>query len=89
MRLGVIGELSDWLIASAPYEAELQQRLGMELVRVPMEELIAKLEGTPRDPMEGAEGCAEYFLRGPIGNHHIIFCGDYNELFKAFVSVVL
>jgi hypothetical protein len=36
-----------------------------------------------------AEGCAEYFLNGPIGNHYIIFCGDYNELFKAFVSVVL
>ena len=250
MRLGVIGEPSDWLIASAPDEAELQQRLGMELVRVPIAELIAKLEGISQDREKGAEeiyhalkgivaqynlqgltlrcfdllgplrntgclalarlnaegipascegdipalvtmavghaltgqcgfqanpsridpsageylfahctvplnmvrsyeydthfesglgvairgvlpegnatifklsgdlsrsfvapaqllrnqaepglcrtqvvlraeGCAEYFLNGPIGNHHIIFCGDYNELFKAFVSVVL
>lgn len=35
-----------------------------------------------------AEGCAEYFLRGPIGNHYIIFCGDFAELFRTFVSVV-
>ena len=249
-RLGVIGEPSDWLIASAPDEDALQRKLGISLVRIPIAELIAKLEGISRDSQKGAEeiylalkdmvaqynlqgvtlrcfdllgpicntgclalaklnaegipascegdipalvtmavgnaltgqcgfqanparinpatgeylfahctvplnmvrsyeydthfesglgvairgvlpegnatifklsgdlsrsfvapaqllrnqaepglcrtqvvlraeGCAEYFLNGPIGNHHIIFCGDYNELFKAFVSVVL
>lgn len=250
LRLGVIGEPSDWLIASAPDEDVLQRKLGISLVRIPIAELIAKLEGISRDSQKGAEeiylalkdmvvqyslngltlrcfdllgpicntgclalaklnaegipascegdipalvtmavgnaltgqcgfqanparidpaageylfahctvplnmvrsyeydthfesglgvairgvlpegnatifklsgdlsrsfvapaqllrnqaeeglcrtqvvlraeGCAEYFLNGPIGNHHIIFCGDYNELFKAFVSMVL
>jgi hypothetical protein len=35
-----------------------------------------------------ADGCAEYFLRGPIGNHHIIFCGDYAEVFKEFMEKI-
>lgn len=55
LRLGVIGEPSDWLIASHPDEKVLREKLGVELVRVPMTDLIAKLEGIPQDPMEGAE----------------------------------
>lgn len=54
LRLGVIGEPSDWLIASHPDEKVLRGKLGVELVRVPMTDLIAKLEGIPQDPMEGA-----------------------------------
>lgn len=55
MRLGVIGEPSDWLIASAPDEVALQQKLGISLVRIPIAELIAKLEGISRDSQKGAE----------------------------------
>lgn len=28
----------------------------------------------------------DYFFRNPIGNHHIVFCGDNSILFKAFCS---
>jgi L-fucose isomerase-like protein len=55
VRLGVIGEPSDWLIASAPDEVALQQKLGISLVRIPIAELIAKLEGISRDRQKGAE----------------------------------
>lgn len=55
MRLGVIGEPSDWLIASAPDEAELQRKLGVSLVRIPIAELIGKLEGISQDREKGAE----------------------------------
>ena len=30
--------------------------------------------------------CRDYFLTGPIGNHHIVFSGDYASLFDAFVA---
>lgn len=40
MRLGVIGEPSDWLISSAPDEKALCDKLGMEVVRIPIAELI-------------------------------------------------
>ena len=49
------------------------------------------ISNCPELDMEGHwERTVEHLLeKCPIGNHHIIFCGDYNELFKAFVSVVL
>lgn len=31
------------------------------------------------------EICTEYFLKEPIGNHHIVFKGDHTALFKAFL----
>lgn len=55
VRLGVIGEPSDWLISSAPDEDAMQRKLGISLVRIPIAELIAKLEGISRDSQKGAE----------------------------------
>jgi L-fucose isomerase-like protein len=39
-RLGVIGAPSDWLISSTPDASALYERLGIELVDVPISELI-------------------------------------------------
>ena len=42
-RLGCIGEPSDWLIAS-DYDAEaVRRKLGMDFVRIPMEELLSEI----------------------------------------------
>ena len=30
--------------------------------------------------------CKNYFLRNPVGNHHIVFCGDHTALFEAFLQ---
>lgn len=54
-RFGVIGEPSDWLIASAPDEEVLRTRLGVELVKIPIAELIGRLGGISAEPMRGAE----------------------------------
>ena len=70
LRLGVIGEPSDWLIASHPDEQVLREKLGVELVRVPMGELIAKLEETPQDPMEGAVHIYEV-LKGIVAEQNL------------------
>lgn len=35
--------------------------------------------------LEDASLCSEYFLKNPIGNHHIVFNSDYKELFEAFL----
>lgn len=32
------------------------------------------------------EICTEYFLKNPIGNHHIVFSGAHKELFNAFMT---
>ena len=57
-RLGIIGEPSDWLISSHPYPEAVAHRLGMELVKVPMEELIGEIDKASDTLPEGisAEG---------------------------------
>jgi len=32
------------------------------------------------------EICSEYFLKNPIGNHHIVFSGSHKEIFEAFMQ---
>ena len=39
-NLGIIGLPSDWLISSAPNKEEVKSRLGINLVEIPIEELI-------------------------------------------------
>ena len=50
MRIGVIGQPSDWLIASQADPIALLDKLGIRMVEVPMEELlveIGKAQGEP------------------------------------------
>ena len=46
-RLGVIGEPSDWLISSQADDEAVGQRLGIQLVDVPMKELLDDIADTP------------------------------------------
>ena len=60
MRLGVVGQPSDWLIASKGDPTAILDRLGARLVEVPMEELLqeigrAKADAAPEEvPMAPA-----------------------------------
>ena len=46
-RLGIIGKPSDWLISSTVEPAIVKERLGIELVEIPMEELLQTIDRTP------------------------------------------
>ena len=43
-RLGIIGKPSDWLISSHADSAEIQRRLGITLIDIPMQELLDEIE---------------------------------------------
>ena len=32
--------------------------------------------------------CRDYFLKSPIGNHHVVFSGNHKDLFDAFMSEI-
>lgn len=51
-RLGVIGKPSDWLIASQVDKEIVQQKLGIELVSIPMQELQDLVKETPLHDVE-------------------------------------
>ncbi len=54
-RLGVIGKPSDWLIASVADAEKVKAKLGMELLDIPMDELLSTLSSVPSLPL--AESC--------------------------------
>ena len=51
-RLGIIGEPSDWLIASYAEKDVVKRRLGIELMDVPMRELLDVIAATPMRPCD-------------------------------------
>ena len=57
MRLGVVGKPSDWLIASAVDYPEVLQRMNIELVDIPIDEITSLGEVDPG--MKGAEAIYE------------------------------
>lgn len=46
-RLGIIGQPSDWLISSTVEPQVVRKRMGIELVEIPMDELLRTIELTP------------------------------------------
>lgn len=53
-RIGTVGEPSDWLVASAPQPEVVTGRWGPQVLRLPLEELLARLPkvtGEPADSM--------------------------------------
>ena len=59
MRIGVVGQPSDWLIASHADATAISEKLGARLVEIPMEELLQEIAKAhqapaPKDPMADA-----------------------------------
>ena len=56
-RLGIIGEPSDWLISSHADKKTVMERIGIELVDIPMQTLIDKVKAcaTVGEAMAGAQ----------------------------------
>jgi len=55
-RLGVIGKPSDWLISSNADYAKARRKLGVELVDIPMSELLDALPELPDEEMRSIRG---------------------------------
>ncbi len=58
-RIGVIGQPSDWLIASQADPMALSDRLGVKLVEVPMQELLNEIAKAPRNNAPEEEQMAD------------------------------
>lgn len=51
-RLGVIGEPSDWLISSVVNKVRVKELLGVELIDIPIQELLEVIAATPMQAVE-------------------------------------
>lgn len=63
-NLGVIGLPSDWLISSNADKQKLKEILGINVIDVPMEELVAEIE---KHPYNDSEAAAEVMNRFKVG----------------------
>ena len=54
-RLGIVGEPSDWLISSLWDADKVRRLLGIELLSIPMEELLSDIRQTPVRGLSAAE----------------------------------
>lgn len=57
-RLGIIGQPSDWLISSHVDKDIIRERLGVELVDIPMQELFDDIAATPLRQADEASSSA-------------------------------
>lgn len=69
-RLGVIGQPSDWLIASHADYAAARQRLGIEIVDIPIQELTDLLPTRSTTTQEGALNIYDA-LRTMVASHQL------------------
>lgn len=58
IRLGIIGEPSDWLISSMPDRQAAEEKLGITLVDIPISKFMDEYDRVP----------ADYNLAGPVRN---------------------
>lgn len=72
-RLGVIGRPSDWLIASHADYAAVRQKLGVEIVDIPMQELLDLLPHGDDMPVSTQEGALRIYeaLREMVHRHRL------------------
>ena len=59
MRIGVIGQPSDWLIASQADPIALLDKFGIRMVEVPMEELLVEIGKAQGEPAPGEQEMAQ------------------------------
>ena len=82
-RLGIIGEPSDWLISSKADKDTVKERLGIELIDIPMQEMLdilavtplkeAAEHGLPDNIMEALPGAGQIYdaLKDIVARHRL------------------
>ena len=67
LKIGVIGQPSDWLIASKASPTAILDKFGMRLIEVPMEELLQEIEKAQGSPAPQEEPMADRVRRAYPG----------------------
>ena len=54
----------------------------------PYEKSLCRTQITMKIGDNAAAICRDYFLKSPIGNHHVVFSGDHTAVFEAFCKAL-
>ena len=89
--VAVRGELPEGTVTIVKFSGQLDRIYvkEAELVRNLAEPDLCRTQIVIKGKSGAAEGSfADYFLKNPIGNHHLVFIGNHKNLFEAFFNSI-
>ena len=89
--LAIHGELPVGEATIVKISADLKRcfRCKAELTGNPYENSLCRTQITMKITENPVEVCKDYFLKSPIGNHHVVFTRDHTKLLDAFCETIL
>ena len=88
--LAVHGELPEGEATIAKLSGDLNRHFFCKstLTGNPYEKSLCRTQITMKVEQNPSEVCRNYFLKSPIGNHHVVFIGDHTNLFETFIEIL-
>lgn len=82
--IAVHGEVPEGDATITKFSGDLQRYFccKAELTSNPYEKSLCRTQITLKI------ACSDYFLKSPIGNHHVVFTGDQTSLFEGFIAAL-
>ena len=88
--LAVHGEMPEGDATIAKFSGDLSRHFccKADLTGNPYEKSLCRTQITMKIHNNPTEICRDYFLKSPIGNHHVVFIGDQTPVFEAFAETL-
>ena len=86
--LAVHGEFPEGDATIAKFSGDLGRHFFCKatITGNPYEKSLCRTQITMKIEHNPSEVCRDYFLKSPIGNHHVVFIGDHTDLCEAFIE---
>lgn len=88
--IAVHGEMPEGDATIAKFSGDLGRHFCCEakLTGNPYEKSLCRTQITLKVEDNPSEICRDYFLKSPIGNHHVVFIGNQTPIFEAFAETL-
>lgn len=88
--IAVHGEMPEGNATIAKFSGDLSRHFCCKaaLTDNPYEKSLCRTQVTMKVEENPSEICRNYFLKSPIGNHHVVFIGDHTSIFEAFAETL-
>ena len=88
--LAVHGEMPEGDATIAKFSGNLGRHFccKADLTGNPYEKSLCRTQITLKVKENPTQICRNYFLKSPIGNHHVVFIGDQTAVFEAFAETL-
>ena len=89
--IAVHGEMPEGDATIAKFSGDLGRHFCCKanLTGNPYEKSLCRTQITMKVEDKPTEICRDYFLKSPIGNHHVVFISDHTSIFEAFAETIL